>query len=71
MKLFLVTVKSDHILSGAKFTKGMSVEVQTDSSHPFSNSGKDLIAAFVRKYGIDASRLTSISQSHFDVKKIS
>jgi len=70
MKLFLVTAKSDYNPSGAKFTKGMSVEVQTDSS-PFNNAGRDVIAAFIRKYGIDASRLTSLSSNYFDVKKIS
>ena len=70
MKLFLVTVKCNYNPSGAKFTKGMSAEVQTDSS-PFNHAGKDVIAAFVRKYGIDASRLTSLSLNYFDVKQIS
>jgi len=71
MKLFLVTVKSDHNPSGAKFTKGMSVEVQTSLSSPFMNSGQEVIAAFVRKYGIDDSRLTSLGPNYFEVKKIS
>lgn len=70
MKLFLVTAKSDQNISGAKITKGMSVEVQTDAS-PFNHAGKDVIAALVRKYGIDASRLTSLSSNGFDIKKIS
>jgi len=71
MKLFLVTVKSDFNPSGAKFTKGMSVEVQTDLSSPFNNSGTEVIAAFARKYGIDHPRLTSLSPNYFEVKKLS
>ncbi len=71
MNLYLVTVKSSHNPSGAKFTKGMSVEVQTSLSAPFNNSGREVIAAFVRKYGIDASRLTSLSSNYFEIKKLS
>lgn len=71
MKLFLVAAKNNLNISDAKFTKGMSVEVQTNLSSPFNNSGKDVIAAFVGKYGVDDSRLNALSQNNFDVKKIS
>ena len=71
MKLFLVTAKSNYNPNGAKFTKGMSVEVQTSHPNPFYNNGEDVIAAFVRKYGIDNSRLKSLGGSYFDVKKLS
>jgi membrane peptidoglycan carboxypeptidase len=70
MQLFQVTAKLNSNPSGAKFTKGMSVEVQTNLLAPFNNSGKEVIAAFVRKYGIDASHLNSLSPNDFDVKKL-
>jgi hypothetical protein len=71
MKLFLVTAKNNLNISDAKFTKGMSVEVQTNLTSPFNNSGEEVIAAFVRKYGINDSRLNALSQNNFDVKKLS
>ena len=72
MTLFLVTVKRDFNQQGAGFLKNMSVEVQSaSSSSPFNNNGREVIAAFDRKYGIDTSRLSSLSQNNFDVKKLS
>lgn len=70
MKLFLITTKRDFILSDAKFTKGMSVEVQADLN-PFNHSGAEVIEAFVRKYGIDDARLKALSPTNFDVEKLS
>jgi hypothetical protein len=71
MNLFLVTAKANLNLSGVKFTKGMSVEVQTSLLAPFNNNGREVIAAYTRKYGIDASRLNSLSPNDFEVKKLS
>ena len=70
MTLFRITAKRDLNQQGADFSKNMSVEVQsTSSSSPFNNNGREVIAAFERKYGINTSRLSSLSQNNFDVKK--
>ena len=71
MALFLVTAKRDFNQQGADFSKNMSVEVQSTSSSPFNNNGREVVAAFERKYGINTSRLSSLSQNNFDVKKLS
>jgi hypothetical protein len=71
MSLFLITAKTNLNLSGVKFAKGMSVEVPTSLLAPFDNNGKEVIAAFTRKYGIDASRLNALRPGDFEVKKLS
>lgn len=71
MSLFLVTAKTNLNLSGVKFSKGMSVEVHTSLLAPFNNNGKEVIAAFTRKYGIDAVGLNSLSPNDFEVRKLS
>ena len=71
MSLFLVTVKRDFNMSGADFAKNMTAEVNTKLSNPFNNSGTEVIEAFERKYGIDTSRIRSLSSNNFDLKKLS
>ena len=71
MKLFLITAKRNYNINGAKITKGMTVEIQTNLSSPFNNNGKEVVDALVRKYGIDNSRLSGLSATNFDVKKLS
>lgn len=71
MNLFLITSITNNNISGAKFTKGMSVELHTSLSNPFNNGGREVVAEFVRKYGMDDSRLKSLGPNSFDVKKLS
>jgi len=56
--------------SGIRIEKGMSVEVVASSDPVSSNSGKAVIEAFDRKYGIDIKKTGRVKHGALDVKKI-
>ena len=69
MALFRITVAYTRITNGICLEKGMSVEVASAYSNPLTtNGGNEVIAGFMRVYGID---LNEAGKSGLDVKKIS
>ncbi len=71
MGLFLATVKSNVWTNGVKLEKGMSVEFLSQYSAPLStNGGKEVIDAFMRKYGVDIQKACAVSSSYIEIKKL-
>jgi hypothetical protein len=71
MGLFLATVKTNIWKNNIRLEKGMSVEFISQYSAPLStNGGKEVIDAFMRKYGVDIAKANIVSSSYIDVKKI-
>jgi hypothetical protein len=71
MALYKVTVKcSSGTSNGVRFEKGMSVEVVSSTDPISSNSGKAVVEAFDRKYGIDIKKAGRLNHSHLEVEKI-
>ncbi len=73
MSLYLITVKQNNICNGVRLEKGMFVEVVSKySSNPVTtNGGKEVIDAFMRKYGIDLKKNNGCSGAYLEAKKIS
>ena len=68
MALFRITVTQTRLTNGVRLEKGMSVEVASAYSNPLTtNGGHEVIAAFMRVYGLD---LAKAGKSGLDVKKI-
>lgn len=71
MALFLITVKQNAHINGIRLEKGMSVEVQSIYGNPLlTNGGKEVIDAFMRKYGIDIKKAGNLNNVYYEVKKI-
>ena len=71
MALFKITVKASRTINTIRLEKGMSVEVVSTYSNPMStNGGKEVIAAFERKYGIDLKKANALSSTHLEVEKM-
>ena len=72
MPLYLITVKQNNICNGIHLEKGMSVEVTARASgNPATtNGGKDIIDAFMRKYGIDLKKNNGCSPAYLETTKI-
>lgn len=69
--LYLITIKQSQVSNGIKLEKGMSVEVSSNSSTPMrENQGKEVIDAFMRKYGIDIKKSGMLNEVFFDIKKL-
>lgn len=68
MPVFLVTAKKD-IISSFKITKGMNVEIVSDSNPLNTNGGRLVKEAFKKKYGFEPTG-AFWSSSYFDVKKL-
>lgn len=73
MSLYLITVSRNNICNGIRLEKGMSVEVASKySGNPvITNGGKEVIDAFMRKYGIDLKKNNGCSPAYLESKKIS
>ena len=72
MALFKATVKTAKWTNGIRLEKGMSVDFPSNYSSPLStNGGKDVVEAFMRKYGIDLKKACAISDSSIKIEKIS
>jgi hypothetical protein len=70
MALFKATAKMNHSANGVRIEKGMSVDFPCQSGSPFSNGGKELNEAFIRKYGLDLKKGGVLSSSYLEVIKI-
>lgn len=74
MALFRVTVKQKRISNGVLLEKGMSVDIVSKYTSPYSNGGHEIIDAFQRAYGVDIKKagggsVMSLS-AYLDVKRI-
>lgn len=71
MGLFRATIKHTRVTNGVRLEKGMTVDFPSASGSPLSsNGGKDIVDAFMRKYGVDIKKANSVSSSYIDVQKI-
>ena len=72
MPLFRITTKQSKNANGIRIEKGMSVEVVTSSmSNPLTTNGGQAVAdAFMRVYGIDATKAGILSTVYLDVVKV-
>ena len=71
MALFKITVKKTLTVNRIRLEKGMSVEVVSTYSNPVTtNKGHEVQDAFIRKYGIDLKKASSLSMGRLEVEKI-
>ena len=71
MSLFKATIKSTKLTNGVRLEKGMSVDFPSSYGSPLStNGGKEVIDAFMRKYGVDIKKAGAVSSSYIEVIKI-
>lgn len=71
MALFRATIKSTRINNGVRLEKGMSVEFSSSFGNPLAtNGGKEVIDAFMRKYGVDIKKAGANSSAYIDTQKI-
>jgi len=72
MALFKATVKIAKWTNNIRLEKGMSVDFSSTYSSPLStNGGKDVVEAFMRKYGIDLNKACAVSDSWIKIEKVS
>jgi len=72
MALFRATVKTSKWTNNIRLEKGMSVDFSSNYSSPLStNGGKDVVEAFMRKYGIDLNKASAVSDSWIKIEKVS
>jgi hypothetical protein len=72
MPLFRATIKSTKLVNGIRLEKGMTVDFPSSYGSPLAmNGGKEVVEAFLRKYGVDIKKANAVSSSYIDVKKIS
>jgi hypothetical protein len=71
MGLFVATIKTGKLSNGIKLEKGMSVDFVSQSVTPLnSNGGKEVVDAFMRKYGIDIKKAGAVSSTYIDIQKV-
>lgn len=71
MALFRATVKMTRVNNGVRLEKGMSVEFASTYGAPMStNGGKEVIDAFMRKYGVDILKAGAKSNTYIEIEKI-
>jgi hypothetical protein len=71
MALFKITVKQNVLTNGVRLEKGMSVEVVSTYGNPVStNGGKEVVDAFMRKYGVDLKKAHALSSVYLETVKI-
>jgi hypothetical protein len=71
MALFRATIKSTRISNGVRLEKGMSVDFPSSYGSPLgTNGGKEVIDAFMRKYGIDIKKANAVSSAYIVIEKI-
>ena len=71
MALFRATVKSTRTTNGVHLEKGMSVDFPSTYGSPMgTNGGKEVIDAFMRKYGVDIKKAGALSSSYIEVVKV-
>jgi hypothetical protein len=71
MALFRATIKSTRLVNGIRLEKGMSVDFPSSYGSPLgTNGGKEVVEAFLRKYGVDIKKANAVSSSYIEVVKI-
>ncbi len=71
MALFRAIIKSTRVVNGVRLEKGMTVDFPSSHGSPLGvNGGKEVVEAFMRKYGVDIKKANSVSSSYIEVKKI-
>ena len=71
MALFKATVKTTKWTNNIMLEKGMSVDFPSNYSSPLStNGGKDVVEAFMRKYGIDLNKAGAVSDNWIKIEKV-
>jgi len=71
MALYRATVKMTKITNGVRLEKGMSVDFPSSYSSPLTtNGGKEVIDAFMRKYGVDIKKGGAMGSAYIEVVKI-
>ena len=71
MAVFIATIISTRLVNGIRLEKGMSVEFTSTYGSPLStNGGKEVIDAFMRKYGVDIKKACAVGSAYIEVKKI-
>ena len=71
MALFKATVKTTKWTNNIMLEKGMSVDFPSNYSSPLStNGGKDVVEAFMRKYGIDLNKVGAVSDTWIKIEKV-
>jgi hypothetical protein len=71
MILFKATVKNTRVVNGVKLEKGMSVDFPSFCGSPLAtNGGKEVVNAFMRKYGVDIKKAGAVLSCCIDVVKV-
>ena len=72
MALYRATVKNKVWANGVRLEKGMSVEfVYGSGGAPLqTNGGKEVVDAFMRKFGVDIKKAGAVSTAYLDVVKV-
>ncbi len=71
MALFKATVKITRVSNGVRLEKGMSVDFASAYSLPMgTNGGKEVIDAFMRKYGVDIKKAAAMNSAYIEVIKV-
>ena len=72
MALYRATVKSSVWRNGVRLEKGLSVEfVYGSGGAPLqTNGGKEVVDAFMRKFGVDIKKAQAVSTAYLDVVQI-
>lgn len=69
--IYRVIVKQSRVTSGQRIEKGMSVDVVTNStSNPVITNKAEVVAAFMRIYGIDINKVGALSTAYLDAVRI-
>ena len=72
MALFRATVKMSRMTNNVRLEKGMSVDFPSVYSNPLTtNGGKEVVEAFLRKYGIDLKKANAVNESYIKIEKVS
>jgi len=72
MALFRATVKAQKYVNGIRLEKGMTVDFSSIHSQPLiTNGGKEVVDAFMRRYGIDLTKAFAVNSNSILIEKIS
>ena len=71
MALYRATIKNGRSMNGVKLEQGMSVEFKCDNNNPLgTNAGKEVVEAFMKKYGLDVRKGGALNSGAMNVEKI-
>jgi len=71
MALFKATMKHPMTNNGVRIEKGINVDFPSSYGNPLGTNGsKEVIDAFMRKYGVDIKKGGAVSSSYIQIEKI-